>query len=100
MSDSRSAQSSDTIVGERGGRGWSVVALVCVVLAALLTTPAAVAYWGQRTRRRGSVEDHSSVTVTPREKAESCSSRLAGVASAGMSNTTMPVSELPGLISS
>ena len=41
-----------------------------------------------------------SVTVTPPENAESCSSRLAGTASAAMSNTTTPVSELPGLISS
>ncbi len=31
------------------GRGRSVAALVCVVLAALLTVPAALAYWGQRT---------------------------------------------------
>jgi hypothetical protein len=30
-----------------GGRG--VAAVVCLVLAALLTTPAALAYWGQRT---------------------------------------------------
>ena len=30
-------------------RGRGVAAVVCVVLAALLTTPAAVAFWGQRT---------------------------------------------------
>ena len=30
-------------------RARSVTAVICVVLAALLTTPAAVAYWGQRT---------------------------------------------------
>ena len=30
-------------------RGRSVAAVVCVVLAGLLTTPAAVAFWGQRT---------------------------------------------------
>ena len=30
-------------------RGRSVAAVICLVLAALLTTPAAVAYWGQRT---------------------------------------------------
>jgi hypothetical protein len=34
---------------ERPSRGRSNAAVVCVVLAALLTTPAAVAYWGQRT---------------------------------------------------
>ena len=33
----------------RPPRGRSVAAIVCLVLAALLTTPAAVAYWGQRT---------------------------------------------------
>ena len=34
---------------ERPSRGRSVAAVICLVLAALLTTPAAVAYWGQRT---------------------------------------------------
>ena len=34
---------------ERPSRGRSVAVVVCVVLAGLLTTPAAVAYWGQRT---------------------------------------------------
>lgn len=33
----------------RPSRGRSVAALLCLVLAALLTTPAAVAFWGQRT---------------------------------------------------
>ena len=33
----------------RPGRGRSIAAVLCVVLAALLTAPAAVAYWGQRT---------------------------------------------------
>jgi hypothetical protein len=33
----------------RPSRGRSVAAVICLVLAALLTTPAAVAYWGQRT---------------------------------------------------
>jgi hypothetical protein len=33
----------------RPSRGRSVAAIVCLVLAALLTTPAAVAFWGQRT---------------------------------------------------
>jgi hypothetical protein len=49
MSDSRPVQTSEAIVGERRGGGRSVVAVVCVVVAGLLTTPAAVAYWGQRT---------------------------------------------------
>ena len=34
---------------ERPSRGRSVAAVICVVLAGLLTMPAAVAYWGQRT---------------------------------------------------
>ncbi len=34
---------------ERPSRGRSIAAVICLVLAALLTTPAAVAYWGQRT---------------------------------------------------
>jgi hypothetical protein len=34
---------------ERPSRGRSVAAVICLVLAGLLTTPAAVAYWGQRT---------------------------------------------------
>jgi hypothetical protein len=34
---------------QRPSRGRTVAAVICVVLAALLTTPAAVAYWGQRT---------------------------------------------------
>lgn len=33
----------------RPSRGSSIAAVVCLVLAGLLTTPAAVAYWGQRT---------------------------------------------------
>ncbi len=34
---------------ERPSRARSIAAIICVVLAGLLTTPAAVAYWGQRT---------------------------------------------------
>ncbi|HKE49929.1 MAG TPA: hypothetical protein VKE25_00325 [Actinomycetes bacterium] len=34
---------------ERPSRWRFIAAVVCVVLAALLTTPAAIAYWGQRT---------------------------------------------------
>jgi len=48
MSDSPT-QTIDPTVAERPGRGRSIAAVVCVVLAALLTTPAAIAYWGQRT---------------------------------------------------
>jgi hypothetical protein len=36
-------------VAKRPSRGRSVTAAVCIVVAALLTTPAAVAFWGQRT---------------------------------------------------
>jgi hypothetical protein len=34
---------------KRPSRGRSVAVVICLVLAALLTTPAAIAYWGQRT---------------------------------------------------
>jgi hypothetical protein len=34
---------------DRPSRGRAVAAVICIVLAALLTTPAAIAYWGQRT---------------------------------------------------
>lgn len=34
---------------DRTSRGRSIAAVICLVLAGLLTTPAAVAYWGQRT---------------------------------------------------
>ncbi len=49
MSDTRPAPTVETAVAEPSGRGRSIAALVCVVLAALLTVPAALAYWGQRT---------------------------------------------------
>ena len=35
--------------GTQPSRWRSVAAVICVVLAAVLTTPAAIAYWGQRT---------------------------------------------------
>src|SRR4051812_47342749 len=44
-------QPSPTVRGP--SRGRSVSAIICLVLAALLTTPAAVAYWGQRTLNDG-----------------------------------------------
>ena len=44
---------SETPVAEseavHASRGRGIAAVVCLVLAALLTTPAAVAFWGQRT---------------------------------------------------
>jgi len=36
-------------VTERPSRGRAIAAAICIVLAALLTVPAAVAFWGQRT---------------------------------------------------
>ena len=50
MADAPPTQTLETTtVPGRRGTGRSVAAVVCVVLAALLTTPAAIAYWGQRT---------------------------------------------------
>jgi hypothetical protein len=49
MSDAQPTQPIATTVAERPGRGRSIAAAVCVVLAALLMTPAAIAYWGHRT---------------------------------------------------
>ena len=40
---------SQSTVVERPSRTRSIAAVICIVLAGLLTTPAAVAYWGQRT---------------------------------------------------
>src|SRR5215212_1831065 len=53
MSDSGAAQAVGTTVAERRTAGRSIAAVVCLVLAALLTTPAAVAFWGQRTLNDG-----------------------------------------------
>lgn len=36
-------------MADRPSRGRSITAAICLVIAALLTTPAAVAFWGQRT---------------------------------------------------
>jgi hypothetical protein len=49
MSDTRPTPTVQTTVGGRRRTGRSIAAIICVVLAVLLTTPAAVAYWGQRT---------------------------------------------------
>ena len=40
-------------VAKRPSRGRSIGAAVCIVIAALLTVPAAVAFWGQRTLNDG-----------------------------------------------
>ncbi len=40
---------SEAATDGRNTRGRSAAAIICIVLAALLTTPAAIAYWGQRT---------------------------------------------------
>jgi hypothetical protein len=44
---------SDAATAGSRTRGRSVAAIICIVLAALLTTPAAIAYWGQRTLNDG-----------------------------------------------
>jgi hypothetical protein len=49
MSEAQPTQIIAPAVAERPGTGRSIAAAICVVLAALLTTPAAIAYWGQRT---------------------------------------------------
>ena len=49
MSDSSAVKTSEAPVVESSDRWRSVTAVICVVLAALLTTPAAFAFWGQRT---------------------------------------------------
>jgi hypothetical protein len=40
---------AEAAVANRPSRGRSAAVVICLVLAALLTTPAAIAYWGQRT---------------------------------------------------
>ena len=49
MSDSGSTQTIEPSTAERRRTGRSIGVVVCVVLAVLLTTPAVVAFWGQRT---------------------------------------------------
>jgi hypothetical protein len=53
MSDSQPTQTVETTAPVRRTRWRSIAAVVCVVLAALLTTPAGVAFWGQRTLNDG-----------------------------------------------
>jgi hypothetical protein len=50
MSEQVSQRPTDVTTGrDRGGTGRSIAAVVCFVLAALLTIPGALAFWGQRT---------------------------------------------------
>ena len=49
MSDAGSTQTIEPPTAQRRRTGRSIGAVVCVVLAVLLTTPAVVAFWGQRT---------------------------------------------------
>ncbi len=51
--DSTAEPVSQQSVTKGRSRGRSVAAAVCIVVAALLTVPAAVAYWGQRTLTDG-----------------------------------------------
>jgi hypothetical protein len=53
MSDSQPTPVAETTASARGTRWRSIAAAICVVLAALLTTPAGVAFWGQRTLNDG-----------------------------------------------
>jgi len=43
------SESARTPEARRPSKGRAAAVIVCLVLAALLTTPAAIAYWGQRT---------------------------------------------------
>ncbi len=49
MSDSSSGQGVQNTSPSPRSRGRSATAVLCLVIAAVLTTPAAVAFWGQRT---------------------------------------------------
>jgi hypothetical protein len=53
MSDSQPTPVVETTAPVRRTRWRSIAAVVCVVLAALLTTPAGIAFWGQRTLNDG-----------------------------------------------
>lgn len=43
------AEPAELSVAERPSRGRSIAAAICIVIAALLTVPAGLAFWGQRT---------------------------------------------------
>jgi hypothetical protein len=49
VSDTQPTHAAPAAVQERYGKGRSIAAVICLVLAALLTVPAAFAFWGQRT---------------------------------------------------
>src|SRR5512133_1538363 len=49
MSDSQRTSVAEVTAPARRIRWRSIAAVICVVVAALLTTPAGVAFWGQRT---------------------------------------------------
>ncbi len=49
VSESATVKTAEVPVRDGGGKWRSVASIICVVLAALLTTPAAFAFWGQRT---------------------------------------------------
>jgi hypothetical protein len=53
MSDSRPTQIAETTAPARRSRWRSIAAVICVVVAALFTTPAGIAFWGQRTLNDG-----------------------------------------------
>src|SRR5829696_3836767 len=53
MSDPQPTPSAETTAPARRTRWRSIAAAICVVLAALLTTPAGIAFWGQRTLNDG-----------------------------------------------
>ena len=46
---SQATTTEDLQAPQQNGTARSIAAGICLVLAVLLTTPAAVAYWGQRT---------------------------------------------------
>ena len=53
MSDSSTTQVVERAPAEGRFNGRSIAAALCLVVAVVLTTPAAVAYWGQRTLNDG-----------------------------------------------